>query len=73
LPNRDQPRDTLFKLALEDPKDVALEMRTILPSALADPLDLDSLERQPRGRGRYFPRPVAFLGVLKREKATRCR
>ncbi|MGC4070870.1 MAG: Rpn family recombination-promoting nuclease/putative transposase [Polyangiaceae bacterium] len=47
MPNRDKPHDKLFKLALEDPKDAAIELRAVLPPALATHLDLDSLERQP--------------------------
>jgi predicted transposase YdaD len=47
MPNRDQPHDKLFKLALGDPINAALELRAILPPALATQLDFDSLKPQP--------------------------
>lgn len=34
MPKRDQPHDTLFKLALSNPRDAALELRAVLPDAL---------------------------------------
>jgi predicted transposase YdaD len=43
MTTRDHPHDKLFKQALSNPKDAALELRAVLPEALAARIDFDSL------------------------------
>jgi predicted transposase YdaD len=47
MPKRDQPHDKLFKQTLGNPRDAALELRAILPPALAANIDFGSLAPEP--------------------------
>ena len=44
-PPAGQPHDSLFKSILGQPENAASELRTILPTELAERLDLNGLER----------------------------